>query len=115
MVNGVKTKVRLKTKFKNDETFGSLDLKTLVYIVLTLTLFQLSENVSSVFAYIAVGAMLLGLIIIESDQIAFAYIVLAASNRLLNVGDNIPLLPIVTIVYFAREYLFSKSYKKRGF
>lgn len=115
MVNGAKTKVRLKTKFKNDETFGSLDLKTLVYIVLTLTLFQLSENVSSVFTYIAVGAMLLGLIVIESDQIAFAYIVLAASNRLLNVGDNIPLLPIVTIVYFAREYLFNKSYKKRGF
>lgn len=112
MATIAKSKGRLSTGFKNDETFGSLNLKTFVFIALTVTLFQMGENVSSVFAYIAIGVMLVGSLVIETDQIAIVYIVLAASNRLLNVGNNIPLLPVITIVYIARVYFLQKRYKK---
>lgn len=112
MTTAVKTKGGFKNAFKNDETFGTLDLKTLVYIILTVTFFQLGENVSSGFAFVAAGIMLVGLLIINPDQMAFAYIVLSASNRLLTLGNTIPLLPLVTIVYVAREYFLTNDHKK---
>lgn len=114
MTSGKRIGTKLINSFKNDKTFGTLDIKTFAYIALTIIIFQMGENVSSVFDYVGIVVMLVGLLVIDHNQIVFAYIVFSASNRLLNVGNNIPLLPILTIVYMVREYILKKGYKKYG-
>lgn len=104
---------RAKGDFSGDETFENLNLKTAIFIVVIITLFQLAEKFNDVFFYVGIVVLLVGLLLIEEEQIMFFYVVVASSNRLMNVS-NIPLLPIIPIVYFVRRYFFRKNYKKSG-
>lgn len=104
---------RVKGNISNDETFKNLNLKTALFIVVTITLFQLAEKFNDVFFYVGIIVLLVGLLLIEEEQIMFFYVVVASSNRLMNVS-NIPLLPVIPIVYFVRKYFFKKNYKKSG-
>ena len=103
---------KLINEFRNDETFKNFNNKTFLLIFVTFFVFQLGENVSNVFSYIGVILLLFSIMFVDQDQIIFFYLIFASSNRIINVA-GIPFLPVITLVAFARKYIFDSGFTKK--
>lgn len=85
--------------------------KTTVLIVVLNIIFQLSETYNEIFGFIGAGLFLVSLLIMDTDQYVYFYVAVACSRSLMDFY-NIPLLAVVTVIFFAQKYVFADNFSK---
>ena len=103
----------LQDESKNNSILNGINWKTTVLIIVLNVIFQLSESYSIIFGFIGAALFLVSLLIIDTDQYVYYYVAIACSRRLMEIY-NIPLLSVITIIFFAQRYILSENiYRSR--
>lgn len=103
---------RIVSAILNDELLGKLDWKVLLFSFFINLFFQLKDYSSSVFGYIGLAVMIAALFVVDNDNHMYLFIAVVGGNRLFSFM-GVPLLNVVTAVYFLEKYLFAGAYKKK--